>query len=107
MGKAVNKLLKEIKKYLPTGVRVVIACSGGADSVALTDAVWQLRDECGYKIAVMHVEHGLRGDEALRDAAFTENFCAERGLAFACRHVKAGAYAQAEGLSAFNGAPRR
>ena len=99
MGKAVNKLLKEIKKYLPAGARVVIACSGGADSVALTDAVWQLRDECSYKIAVMHVEHGLRGDEALRDAAFTEKFCAERGLAFACRHVKAGAYAKAEGLS--------
>ena len=67
--------------------------------MALTDAVWQLRDECGYKIAVMHVEHGLRGDEALRDAAFTEKFCAERGLDFTCRHVKAGAYAKAEGLS--------
>lgn len=99
MGKAVNKLLKEIKKYLPPGARVVIACSGGADSVALTDAVCQLRDECGYKIAVMHVEHGLRGEEALRDAAFTKKFCAERGLAFACRHVKACAYAKTEGLS--------
>lgn len=99
MGKAVNKLLKEIKKYLPPGARVVIACSGGADSVALTDAVWQLCGECGYKIAVIHVEHGLRGEEALRDAAFTEKFCAERGLNFACRHVKAGDYAKAEGLS--------
>ena len=99
MGKAVNKLLKEIKKYLPPGAQVVIACSGGADSVALTDVVWQLRDECGYKIAVMHVEHGLRGEEALRDAAFVEKFCAERWLDFVCRHVKAGAYAKAEGLS--------
>ena len=99
MGKAVNKLLKEIKKYLSPGAHVVIACSGGADSVALTDAVCQLRDECGFKIAVMHVEHGLRGEEALRDAAFTEKFCAERGLAFVCRHVKVGAYAEAEGLS--------
>ncbi len=99
MGKAVNKLLKEIKKYLSPGARVVIACSGGADSVSLTDAVWQLRDECGYKIAVMHVEHGLRGEEALHDAAFSEKFCEERGLDFACRHVKAGAYAEAEGLS--------
>lgn len=99
MGKAVNKLLKEIKKYLPPGAQVVIACSGGADSVALTDAVWQLRDECCYKIAVMHVEHGLRGDAALRDAAFTEKFCEERGLAFACRYVKAGVYAKAESLS--------
>ena len=99
MGKAVNKLLKEIKKYLPPGALVVIACSGGADSVALTDAVCQLRDECGYKIAVMHVEHGLRGDEALRDAAFTEKFCTERGLVFACRHIKVGDYAKAQGLS--------
>ena len=99
MGKAVNKLLKEIKKYLPLGAHAVIACSGGADSVALTDAVWQLRGECGYKIAVMHVEHGLRGDEALHDAAFAEKFCEERGLNLACRHVKAGVYAKAEGLS--------
>ncbi len=99
MGKAVNKLLKEIKKYLPPGAHVVVACSGGADSVALTDAVWQMRGECGFKIAVVHVEHGLRGEEALRDAAFTEKFCEERGLVFACRHVKAGDYAKAEGLS--------
>ena len=102
----VTKVLKEIKKYVPQGSFVVIACSGGADSVALTDAVRQLGGECGYKIAVMHVEHGLRGEEALRDAAFTEKFCAKRGLTFACRHIKAGEYAQTQGLSIEDAARR-
>lgn len=106
MGKAVNKLLKEIKKYVEPNVSVLIACSGGADSIALTDAMYMLKDECGYKIAVMHVEHGLRGEEALHDADFAENFCKERGLPFACRHIKAGEYAAEHGLSVEDAARR-
>ena len=81
-GNAVNKLLKEIKKYVKQNSALLVACSGGADSAALTDALWQLKDECCYKITVMHVEHGIRGQEALDDAEFVKNFCAERGLAF-------------------------
>ena len=64
----VNKLLKEIKKYVKQNSALLVACSGGADSAALTDALWQLKDECCYKITVMHVEHGIRGQEALDDA---------------------------------------
>lgn len=101
-----KKLLNEIKKYVKPGARVVIACSGGADSVALTDAVYCLQKEMGYKIAVMHIEHGLRGEEALADAGFTEKFCAERGLQFACRHVKAAEFAKDEGLSLEDAARR-
>ena len=86
-GNAVNKLLKEIKKYVKQNSALLVACSGGADSAALTDALWQLKDECCYKITVMHVEHGIRGQEAL-DARFVK-LCAERGLAFVCRHVNA------------------
>ena len=83
-----------------------MACSGGADSAALTDALWQLKDECCYKITVMHVEHGIRGKEALDDAEFVKNFCAERGLAFVCRHVKAPDYALQNGLSLEDAARR-
>ncbi len=103
---AVRKLLKEIKKYVRPGAAVVAACSGGADSVALTDALWQLSGECGYKIYVMHVEHGLRGEEALADAEFTRLFCEKRSLPFVCRHVNAGAYARENGLSVEDAARR-
>ena len=54
----------------------------------------------------MHVEHGIRGQEALDDAEFVKNFCAERGLAFVCRHVKAPDYALQNGLSLEDAARR-
>lgn len=101
-----KKLLNEIKKYVKPGANVVIACSGGADSIALTDVMYRLQKEQGYKIAVVHIEHGLRGAEALADAAFTEKFCAEHGLQFECRHVKAAEVAKAEGLSVEDAARR-
>ena len=43
-GNDVNKLLKEIKKYVKQNSALLVACSGGADSAALTDALWQLKD---------------------------------------------------------------
>ena len=43
-GNAVNKLLKEIKKYVKQNSALLVACSGGADSAALTDALWQLKE---------------------------------------------------------------
>ena len=105
-GNAVNKLLKEIKKYVKQNSVLLVACSGGADSAALTDALWQLKNECSYKITVMHVEHGIRGHEALDDAEFVKFFCAERGLAFVCRHVKTPDYALHNGLSLEDAARR-
>lgn len=54
----------------------------------------------------MHVEHGIRGQEALDDAEFVKNFCAERGLAFVCRHVNAPDYALQNGLSLEDAARR-
>lgn len=76
--KQVAKVLRQIKKHLPQGAKILIACSGGADSVALTDALLCLREEQQYKLSVCHVEHGLRGAEALADADFVEAFCRYR-----------------------------
>lgn len=98
-GPAERKVRKEIIKYVEAGLELVVACSGGADSIALTDALWRLQPEHGYKLTVMHVEHGIRGQEALNDAEFVKRFCAERGLKFVCRHVKAAEYAEQQGLS--------
>ena len=47
----------------------VAACSGGADSLALTDAMARQGEEDGVRILVVHVQHHLRGAEAERDAA--------------------------------------
>lgn len=106
ISQAEKNVQQAIKKYVRRGAKLLAACSGGADSIALTDALWRLQAECGYDVAVMHVEHGIRGQEALDDAEFVKNFCAGRGLNFVCRHVQAAEYAAQQGLSLEDAARR-
>ena len=52
------------------GDRVCVAVSGGADSTALLRTLLARRDELGIVLSVLHVEHGLRGQASVDDAAF-------------------------------------
>jgi tRNA(Ile)-lysidine synthetase-like protein len=67
----------------PAGARLLVAVSGGADSVALLRALALLapRGECGLSLAVGHVHHHLR-DEADDDARFVERLAGELKLPF-------------------------
>ena len=64
------------------GSRVLAALSGGADSVALTLLLSSLAERTGFTLCAAHVHHGIRGEEADRDAAFCASFCEERGIPF-------------------------
>ena len=65
------------------GERVLAAVSGGADSVALLLLLWEERRRGRIELFAAHYEHGLRGESALRDAAFVEDLC--RKLDVPCR----------------------
>lgn len=56
------------------GAHVLVATSGGADSVALLRALAALKDRRRWrlKLTVGHVQHHLRGDEAEEDARFVQ-----------------------------------
>lgn len=82
-----SKILQQIKEHIAPGSGMIVACSGGADSIVLADALASLKDSQSYKVIVVHVEHGLRGEEALLDAEFVKEFCAKRGLPFILKHV--------------------
>lgn len=60
---------------LPEGARVLCAVSGGADSMCLLQLLHGLEEERGIRVFAAHFEHGLRGEESLRDMAFVENWC--------------------------------
>ena len=66
-----------IQKYnmLPMGSTVLCAVSGGADSMYLLHCLWKLQEEYSITLLAAHFEHGLRGEESLRDAAFTQEQC--------------------------------
>jgi tRNA(Ile)-lysidine synthase len=62
------------------GRKVLVALSGGADSVALLHLLRV--DELALELAAAHVHHGIRGDEADGDASFCEALCTALGVPF-------------------------
>lgn len=75
------------RAMLPDGSTILVAVSGGADSVALLDALWQLAPPRKWNLHVAHVNHGLRGAESDADAAFVAQLAAQAGLPCAVRTV--------------------
>lgn len=84
---------------LPKGCRVLCAVSGGADSVCLLHVLKSLENERGIKVFAAHFEHGIRGEEALRDAEFTEKLCTEWGIPCTVGHGNVPEYAAANAMS--------
>lgn len=77
---------------------MLCAVSGGADSMCLLHLLWSGREQRGISVAAAHFEHGLRGEESLRDAAFVEDWCRERGIPLRLEHGDAAALAAEKGL---------
>ena len=66
------------------GERVLVGFSGGADSLALLDALHGL---LGENVYAFHVNHMLRGTEADGDELFCRNFCEQRGISFCSKRI--------------------
>src|SRR5919107_2385924 len=66
--------------------RPLVMVSGGPDSVALLRALVELKT----RPVVLHVDHGLRGEESLRDAKFVRELCEGLGLVYEERRIRLG-----------------
>ena len=67
---------------LEPGSTVIVACSGGADSVALLRLFSEIRTSYPVNPVCVHVEHGIRGTASKEDAAFVESLCREYQIPF-------------------------
>ena len=79
-------MLSKLRAFLKTnrmiqpGDRVIVALSGGADSVALTFGLYLLKEELNITLEAAHFNHHLRGEESYRDEAFVRAFCQSYGI---------------------------
>ncbi len=64
------------------GQGILVAVSGGPDSLALLEVLSVLAPGLGIHLEVAHLDHGLRGKESEADARFVEREAGTRGLAF-------------------------
>lgn len=78
-----KKVIETVKGFdmLKNAKHVTVALSGGADSMALLDVLLTLKEELNInKISAAHFNHQIRGDEALRDQKFVEDYCKQREI---------------------------
>lgn len=71
------------KNDMLNGVRkVYVATSGGADSMALLAYMNKMKINYDIDVEAVHVNHGIRGETARRDAEFVRNYCSKQNIKF-------------------------
>ena len=80
----IQKILKFITEndMLKANDRVIVGVSGGADSVCLLFTLMEIRREIPLTLAAVHVEHGIRGEDAKEDARYVQRLCQEYDIPF-------------------------
>ena len=88
--------MQKLRRSLFTpGDRVLVAVSGGPDSLSLLHALSHEREALGLAtLEAAHLDHGLRGGESAAEAAWVAAWCLERGIP--CHLGKADAAAAAK-----------
>ena len=77
---------KEVLEYIKNnnlikpGEVIGIACSGGADSMALLNLLNQEKEDLDCEIVCITIDHMLRGENSIGDALFVKTFCIERHI---------------------------
>ncbi|MER1988164.1 MAG: tRNA lysidine(34) synthetase TilS [Solibacillus isronensis] len=79
-----HQVLAYIKEQqlIKSGDKLLIACSGGVDSMALLSFFYHFRHYFKIEIAVAHVDHMLRGEQSAQDLQFVEQACNDWAIPF-------------------------
>lgn len=96
-----NIVLENIRKYnmIDKKDKVVIGLSGGPDSVFLFHILRILREKLDFTLHIAHINHGVRGKEALKDQLFVENLAREYKIPFYLKKADMDGYAREHNLS--------
>lgn len=94
----VRKTIDE-NELLSKGDKVLVALSGGADSVSLLDIMCRLKDELGITVGAAHLNHMIRGAEADRDEAYAAELCTKLSVPFYAERVDVPELAKDSGIS--------
>ena len=97
----ISKVLNTLTTHemLKSSDKVIVALSGGADSVALLSVLLSLKDKLSIEIFAAHVNHNLRGEESVRDEAFVKKLCEDKGVELFLRSVDVNALCTESGES--------
>ncbi len=83
MVERIRRFVKEYGLIQPKD-KVLAGISGGPDSVCLLFVLRQLQEELDFGLMAVHVNHGLRGEDADEDQCFVEKLCKEQKIPLTC-----------------------
>jgi tRNA(Ile)-lysidine synthetase, N-terminal domain len=84
---------------LNKGDKIIIALSGGPDSICLAHMLSKIKDIYGITLYAAHVNHCLRGQEADEDEEYARSFCSENNIEFYSRRIDIKVMAKEKNLS--------
>ena len=85
---------------------IVVAVSGGSDSVCLLHSLVQLKDDLSLDITAAHLDHMIRGRESADDARAVDELCKVLGVKCETEHIDVPAYKEEHGISSTEDAAR-
>lgn len=77
------KKLGQEKNYWQQDSKILLAVSGGVDSMVLLELMQRIQAAVGFSLGVAHVNHQLR-KESLQEEKFLRSYCKRRQLPFYC-----------------------
>ncbi len=101
MDKLSNKIINAVEKYkmIDYGDNIIVALSGGADSVCLLLALFELKDKYNCTISAIHINHMLRAEESDSDEEFCVSLCKGLGVELVVERHDVALYAKLNKLS--------
>jgi tRNA(Ile)-lysidine synthase len=91
---------------LPRGSTLLVACSGGPDSLALLHVLAELARPFGLELVVAHLDHGMRGEAGAADARFVRREARRLGLRAVVARADGAAWMRARGHTGEDGLRR-
>lgn len=104
-NKSLNTITQQVESFIQRhqlvqrGQHILVAVSGGADSVALLYLLHDLRHCLRLRLTVAHLNHQIRGAAADEDAAFVKKTARRLRLDCVCKNINVPRLARRKGIS--------
>ncbi|TCP66223.1 tRNA lysidine(34) synthetase TilS [Baia soyae] len=79
LREVVDRVMQQ-ELQVPKQASILVAVSGGPDSIALLHILKSLSEEYQWRMGVIHVNHQLRGEESSLDEQYVEEVCLQLGI---------------------------
>ena len=96
-----DKVLDTVEKHrlIIKDDNIILGLSGGPDSMALLHILIAIKQKIDFKLILAHINHGVRGEDALKDEMFVKEVAKELELPYFSTRVDMVGLAKEEGIS--------